>query len=320
MSIKYVSEEASRDLITFDIALETASRALQLAADGSAAVFPSVLGHGSKAENRVSIKAASTPDSAGGKVGTYWPGNASSGRPCHKSTIFLVNEEVGGIGSIVVASVANSYRTAAANAVAASYLARANSTKLAIFGTGNQASFECEAITKVREIDEIFVVGRSPDRSNDLAERVSHLVDRVHVVDGEHACRSADIIVTATSARAPLFEACWVAPGTHVASMGSDGYGKQELPAELLHEADLFSDLPSQSILIGEFQHIADSIRCGAKKNTAIGDVIQGRRPGRSSDNAITVFDSSGIALQDICLGQRLIAEASKAGYLVLLD
>jgi ornithine cyclodeaminase len=118
----------------------------------------------------------------------------------------------------------------------------------------------------------------------------------------EHACRSADIIVTATPARSPLFSAEWVRPGAHVASMGSDGPGKQELPPELFPKASLFCDLPSQSRNIGEFQHAAADAEL-----TAIGDVLLARRPGRRSPDEITIFDSSGLSLQDLYMAQHLL-------------
>ena len=119
----------------------------------------------------------------------------------------------------------------------------------------------------------------------------------------EEACAAADIIVTATPARAPLFEADWVRPGTHVASMGSDARGKQELPPDLFRRAALFCDLAEQARSIGEFQHAdSDAVL------TPLGEVLSGRHPGRGSDEAITIFDSSGLSLQDLTIARHLLA------------
>jgi ornithine cyclodeaminase len=118
----------------------------------------------------------------------------------------------------------------------------------------------------------------------------------------EQACASADVIVTATLATAPLFHAQWVRAGTHISSMGSDATGKQELPPDLFHKARLFCDLPEQSRRIGEFQHADAKVQL-----TAIGDVLSGKARGRVSADDITIFDSSGISLQDLYIAQAII-------------
>jgi ornithine cyclodeaminase len=94
--------------------------------------------------------------------------------------------------------------------------------------------------------------------------------------------------------------------------MGADGAGKQELDPALLECAELFCDLPAQSVLIGEFQHVAQQISSGALHLTAIGRVLLGQAQGRSSEQAITVFDSSGIALQDLHIAQRILQACSR--------
>jgi ornithine cyclodeaminase len=93
--------------------------------------------------------------------------------------------------------------------------------------------------------------------------------------------------------------------------MGADGTGKQELDPRLLEQAELFCDLPAQSVTIGEFQHVAAQIGSGDLSLTAIGQVLTGRAKGRSSDQSITVFDSSGIALQDLHIAQRILQACS---------
>jgi ornithine cyclodeaminase len=127
------------------------------------------------------------------------------------------------------------------------------------------------------------------------------------ISDAQAACKIADVIVTATPSQAPLFEADWVRPGTHISAMGTDSKGKQELPPALFSRAKLFCDLPQQSVTIGEFQHAADAIASSKIGLIAIGDVLIGKAEGRSSAEEITIFDSSGISLQDLCMGQKLL-------------
>jgi ornithine cyclodeaminase len=202
---------------------------------------------------------------------------------------------------VVEAGRVNAYRTAAANAVAADLLARQQAKVLAMFGAGNQAGFEVMALAR------ILVVARPSPRRDAFVERINDCGLNARAVSAEEAVRAADIVVTATPSREPLFQADWVGPGTHVVSMGSDAPGKHELPSGLFSRAGLFCDLPAQSLEIGEFQHVRDEIEAGVLAVTPIGDVIEKRAPGRRFDNEITVFDSSGISLQDLYMADALI-------------
>lgn len=217
-----------------------------------------------------------------------------------------MNQENGRIASIIEAGQVNAYRTAAADAVAASVLARPESSKIAVFGAGHQALFECLALARIRPIDHISVIARDPAKGHSLAEKFKeHHLNATLASNAENACKEADIVVTATPSSAPLFASDWITPATHVSCMGADCKGKQEAPPALLSEALLFCDLPEQSRRIGEYQH-ADA----SKEIRAIGDVLAGETPGRTSHDDITVFDSPGISLQDLFIAQRLIDAA----------
>ena len=299
----FITETQSAALIDQDLAFSAAREALIAACSEGGATFPVVIGHGSSASNRFTVKAAASGELAGLKVGSFWPGNPDRGLERHNSLILLFNQEVGRIAVAIEAGTVNAYRTAAADAVAADLLARPDARTLVVFGAGNQARFECLALSRVRPVDRVLIVARDPALGGRLAERLRSEGLAAAVAGAREACSAADIIVTATSAREPLFDADWVRPGTHVASMGSDAKGKQELPPELLGRASLFCDLPEQSRVIGEFQHAP----AGAEL-VAIGDVLLGRKPGRSDREEVTVFDSSGLSLQDLYIGRALLA------------
>lgn len=310
--VTFVSEEQSARLITHERAFEPVRRALVAAASGEARVFPAVIAHGSDPLNTFSLKSGSTPELAGLKVGSFWPGNPARGLPRHHSTILLVDQDSGRTGAVIEGAVANAYRTAAADAVAAKALARPDSETLAIFGAGNQALFECGALARVLPLKRLHVVARDRDKAEAFAARLvgQGVVLDVRLSSAEVACRDADVVVTATPTREPLFEADWIRAGTHVASMGSDRAGKRELPAELFERARLFCDLPTQSVEIGEFQHVRDRIEGGTLVLNAIGAVLDGRCAGRTTRDDITVFDSSGIALQDLYVARHLLSLA----------
>lgn len=306
--MRFISEEESAGLVSHAMAFEAAREALVAAVSPGTSLFPAVLGHGSDVGNRFSIKSGATQAYAGLKVGSFWPGNPARGLPRHNSVILLFDQAVGRIDTVIEAGRVNAYRTAAADAVAASVLARPDSAVLAVFGAGNQAEFECAALARVLPIRAIRVVARDPGRVAGFAERLrGHGVADVAVraSSAREACADADVIVTATPSRSPLFEADWVRPGTHVAAMGADARGKQELPPALLERASLFCDLPEQSLAIGEFQHASEAAAAGLR---AVGALLAAGEGGRASPEAVTVFDSSGIALQDLTIARAILS------------
>ncbi|TMV87701.1 ornithine cyclodeaminase family protein [Thioclava sp. BHET1] len=235
---------------------------------------------------------------------TYFPTNDARGLPRHASTILLIDQTTGRIGAVVEGSAVNCHRTAAADAVATDALARPDAETLALFGTGHQAAYEAQAIARVRKLSRLLVVGRDPSRTDAFVERLRNTGLPAEAAAAEAAVRAADIIVTATTATKPLFNTEWVRPGTHISSMGSDSKGKQELPSDLFPRARLFCDLPEQSVRIGEFQHAGPEAT-----PTAIGALLSGDAPGRQNEREITIFDSSGISLQDLYMAKAILEQ-----------
>jgi ornithine cyclodeaminase len=223
--MQFVTEAVSRTLVTRGLALDAAEQALRAAVDGAAVTFPAVLAHGARPDHRFSIKAASLAAGAltGLKIGTYWPSNADQGRPRHNSTVAFIDEATGRVGALVEAGAVNAYRTAAVDALAARCCARDDASVLAIFGAGHQAPYEVRAINDVRPLSKVLVVSRSRAAAQAVVDELQGDSLDADVCDAERACRSADIIVTVTASRAPLFKADWVRPGTHVASTCAAG-------------------------------------------------------------------------------------------------
>ena len=307
----FISEQQSSSIISHELAFDAVREALIAAVAPVSKVFPAVIAHGSDPGNRFSVKAGTTGDLAGVKMGFNWPANKKRGIPSHNSVTVLFDQEVGKIAAVIEAGVVNAYRTSAADAVATDALARPDARTLTVFGAGNQAGYECSAIARIRPIQRVQVVTLDPEgEGRAFVERLGRLGLACRVVDAQQGCETADIIVTATPSQAPLFDAAWVRAGTHVSCMGADSKGKQELPTSLLEQAQLFCDLPMQSTTIGEFQHVAAQIAAGKLQVTALGHLLAGAADGRRSADAITVFDSSGIALQDLYVGQRVLEKA----------
>jgi ornithine cyclodeaminase len=298
----HIDEAQCARLISHELAFAAISRALIAAASPSSSIFPVVLGHASDPQNRFTLKSGTDADLAGVKIGSYFPTNDRLGLPRHDSIILLFDQSKGKIGAIVEAGKLNAYRTAAADAVATDILASKDASTVALFGTGHQAEYEALALSRIRTLKKIIVVGRDPVRTASFAKHLQSKGLPAETSRAEQACAAADVIVTATAATAPLFHAEWVRAGTHISSMGSDATGKRELPPDLFHKARLFCDLPEQSRRIGEFQHAEAKAQL-----TAIGDVLSGKARGRVSADDVTIFDSSGIALQDLYIAQAII-------------
>lgn len=279
-------------------------------------MFPPLVGHGATPSNRFGAKAGvDVPHRRPGiKIGSYWAGNPERGLPAHASTTLLLDDATGRPSALVSAGYLNALRTAAADAVAVRRLARQDASIVALIGAGNQAAYELSAIRRVRDISRVRIWSRSPEKAQALASRLAEDGLDVSAARLEDAVRQADIIVTATASREALVERSWVRPGTHISAMGADGRGKQELEIELVAAARCFADLPSQSVQIGELQHAALAGRLDAAAVVALGDVITGASPGRQGEDEITLFDSSGIAIQDIGIAALAIERARAAG------
>ena len=163
--MKFISEEMSASLISHEMAYQAAREAF-IAVGRDAVIFPAVLAHGSAPTNRMSIKSASTSTFAGLKVGSFWPSNAEQGLPRHNSLILMFDQDVGRIEWVIEAGKVNAYRTAAGDAVAADVLAREDSSILSVFGAGNQAFYECVALTSCTTFPPRSAPSRASARSS----------------------------------------------------------------------------------------------------------------------------------------------------------
>lgn len=295
-----VSEQESAHLVDEALALEAARTAFR--ASTTAPMFPITVAHGDDAENVFSVKPGAAAFGAGLKVGSFWPGNEELGLERHSSTILLLDPRTGRVAAVIEAAQANALRTAAADALAVEQLGRPDAHVLTVFGTGHQALYECIAIARVRTLSDVLVVGRRPEATASLARRLEDAGLPARAAEARDGCESADIIVTVTTAREPLFDAGWVRPGTHLSAMGADTPGKQELPVELYERARLFCDLPEQSRREGEFQHAPLHAPL-----TTLGAVLTGVAAGRTAPDQVTVFDSSGFGLQDLALAVAIL-------------
>lgn len=250
------------------------------------------------------------------KSGGYWPGNMEKGLTNHQSTVFLFDPDTGQLHALVGGNYLTAIRTAAASSVSIAHLARKDSKVLGMVGAGHQAGFQLRAASEQREFEKVVAWNFHPEMLPGLAAVAEELGLPFQAVEREQLGAEADVIVSITSAHEPLMMKDWVKPGTHLACMGTDTKGKQEVDPELVAAATVFTDEIAQSTTIGEAQHAISKGLISEDEITSIGDVINGTHPGRSSDAEITLFDGTGVGLQDLAVASvaaRLAEESGKA-------
>lgn len=255
------------------------------------------------------------------KSGGYWPGNMARGLTNHQSTVFLFDPDTGQLQALVGGNYLTAVRTAAASSVSIRHLARKDAKVLGMVGAGHQAGFQLRAAAEQRDFEKVVAWNFHPDMLPGLNAVADEIGLPFEAVEREQLGAEADVIISITSAHDPLMMKDWVKPGTHIACMGTDTKGKQELDPNLFTAATLFTDEIAQSISIGEAQHAIAAGLIDAAAITPIGDVINGDHPGRVSDDEITLFDGTGVGLQDLAVASvaaRLAAEQGKAQEIAL--
>lgn len=236
------------------------------------------------------------------KSGGYWPGNLEKGLTNHQSTVFLFNPDTGQLHALVGGNYLTALRTAAASSVSIAHLAREDSKVLGMVGAGHQAGFQLRAAAEQRNFEKVVAWNYHPEMLDGLEKVAGEIGLPFERVEREALGAQADVIISITSAHDPLMMQSWIKPGTHIACMGTDTAGKQELDPQIMTNATVFTDEIAQSISIGETQHaIADKL-IQAADITAIGEVINGQHPGRTSADEVTLFDGTGVGLQDLAV------------------
>ncbi len=258
--------------------------------------------------------------SLGLKSGGYWPGNEAKGLTNHQSTVFLFNPDTGQPKAVVGGNLLTALRTAAASAVSIKHLSRKDSKVLGMVGAGHQSAFQMRAAVMQRDFEKVIGWNIHPEMLSRLEETATELGLPFEAVDLDRLGAEADVIITITSSFDPILMDAQIKAGTHLACMGTDTKGKQEVDAALLARATVFTDEIAQSITIGEAQHAVAQGLIGEKDITEIGAVINGTAPGRTSDDQITLFDGTGVGLQDLAVASAAVDLAVEKGVAIEVD
>lgn len=205
-------------------------------------------------------------------------------------------------------------RTGAAGGLAADLLARPKIRRVGVVGVGVQGRYQLEALLQVRRPDEVVAIGRSAARAaayaREMTERFRVSVSVAETI--EDAVRGSDVVITSTPSHEPIVRAEWIEPGTHVTALGSDGPDKRELDVGVIAKADkVVADRLDQCLRIGEIHHAVDAgVMTPQDVYAELGEIAAGLKPGRTSDEEITVADLTGVGVQDAALANLVVEEA----------
>jgi alanine dehydrogenase len=308
-----------RALLGMDACIEAVESAFRMHAEGRT-IAPGVLG-AHVADGGFHVKTAGLASVARGyfaaKVNANFPGNRERhGRPTIQGVIALFDVGNGCPLALLDSAEITSVRTAAATAVAARYLARADSTVVTVCGCGVQGRDQLRALTRVLPIRTAFAFDADDGRAEEyVATMRRELGLDVRVArDVSSATRESDVCVTCTTARRAILHVGDVRPGTFVAAVGADNPEKQEIDPALLAASTVVVDLLDQCATMGDLHHaLAAGVMTPADVHAELGEVVAGHKPGRRSDDEIIVFDSTGTALQDVAAAalvyERAVAE-----------
>lgn len=254
------------------------------------------------------------------KAGGYWPNNLENrGLINHQSTVFLFDPDTGKAKAMVGGNLLTALRTAAASSVSIKHLAREDAKVIGMIGAGHQATFQLRAALEQRQFEKVIGWNYHPDMLPNIEKVATEAGLPFEAVELD-GMGEADVIISITSAFAPSLMADHVAPGTHIACMGTDTKGKQEVESALLAKASVFTDEVAQSITIGEAQH---AVAEGLIKESDVGEigaVINGTDPGRTSAEQITLFDGTGVGLQDLAVAASVVDLAVEKGIAIEVD
>jgi alanine dehydrogenase len=255
-------------------------------------------------------------DVAGVKVVNVHPENRKVGLPTVMATVILNSTSTGAPLAMMDGTYLTDIRTGAAGGVAARYLARENSSVVGMVGAGNQARTQLEAISNVFELEQVYVFDLDTSRAEDFKEGMeSFACCDITVVDSIQKACDADILVTTTPSRKSIIKAQWLPEGIHINAIGADARGKEELEPGILQKARVVVDDIAQATHSGEVNVPLSEGYIREKDIFAqLGRIVAGLHEGRESDAQITVFDSTGLAIQDIVTANLVYNKAKNKG------
>ncbi len=309
----YLTEDEVNEVLTMDLALETVEQAFRLMSNGGATNPP---------RSRIRLPAgglfnfmcAAAPGAGVMGLKAY---GVTRGNPV-KFYVQLFSTETGELLALLEAGDLGQVRTGAASGVATKYMAREDAATVGIIGSGYQARTQLEAVCKVRPIKSARVYSRNPVRreafATEMSERIG--IDITAVDSGEECVADADVVVTMTSTNRPVLNGEWLSAGTHINAAGANHWMRRELDGDAVRRSDIIvaDDIEQAKLECGDLIYPAELGSIRWEQVRSLADVIGGSALGRNTDADITLFESQGLAVQDITTGIRIYQLAMEQG------
>jgi len=314
-----------RSLLSLDECIMAVEGAFRLYGEGKTAA-PGILGIHAR-EGGFHIKAGLLQlgrNYFAAKVNANFPGNGTRlGLPTIQGVIVLSDAENGRPLAVMDSMEITSLRTGAATAVAAKHLARKNSRVATICGCGNQGRIQLRALVNVLRLEKAYAYDMLGERASRFANELSAAlrIEVTAVTDLSHAVRQSDVCITCTPSRRYFLQRQDVRPGTFIAAIGADNPEKQELEPALMADSKIVVDMLEQCATMGDLHH---ALQAGlvtiADVYAELGEIVAGKKLGRESVDEIIVFDSTGMALQDVAAAASVYEKAMRERCGITLD
>jgi ornithine cyclodeaminase len=307
----FLSEADVRQLLTMDLALDAVEVAHR--AHGAARAIDV-----SRQRTRTQASALHILQGALLDEGVMGYKAYTTARAGNRFLVHLFDTASGAPLAVIEADYLGMMRTGATGGLAAKYLARPESAVVGLIGAGWQAQSQLEALIRVRPVRQVKLFSRDAEKrrraSADFSRRFG--IEVIPVDSAEVAVRDSDIVVTITTASAPLFDGAWLAAGTHVNAAGSNALIRREIDETTVVRAAVVcvDSRPTALREAGDLLPALEKGRLTEAQLVELGELVVGLRPGRSSAEAITLFESQGMAIQDLAVATRLLALARAQG------
>lgn len=306
-------------LLSLDDYIRTVEDAFRLHAQGQS--FEPALAHVDADAGEFHIKAGglrgATPYFALKVNGGFFQNRTRYGLPNIQGLIVLSRADNGTPLAVMDSAEITIQRTGAATAVAAKYLANPHSRVCLICGCGTQGRIQLRALTRILPLERVFAWSRDNERAAAYGRSMSEElgIPVLPSSDIASAMRQSDIVVTCTPSRAPFIRKEDAHPGLFIAAVGADSPAKQELDADLVAASKIVADLRTQVVTVGETHHALEvGLMTPDQIHAELGDIIAGKRPGRTDPTEIIIFDSTGTAMQDVAAAAAVYERARELG------
>lgn len=327
--IKVLSKEDVEDVLEMQKVIDVVEEVYKAKNNDLTEVWPTVFYDFVPGKADMDIKSGYLKNEKmfGHKTVTWFGDNTEKGLPTLIGMLAVFDSETGVPLGIMDASYITGIRTGAAGAIGAKYLARKDAENLLIVGAGNQSLFQIAAtLTTLPQIKKVRVASLEFLEAQKFIDNISDKLEKEFGIKTENICfeavkdletavKESHIIITVTPSRKAILKKEWIQKGTHISCIGADMEGKQEIESEIMESAVIFVDDMEHCRDVGEIEKpLKEGVLSEDDIIGEIGELILGRKIGRTNDNQITIFDATGMALMDIATAKVALELADKKG------